>query len=82
MPITKDTSLKVTIARWITPNGTNLSAGGLDPDVKVDITKEDVEKGRDPQLDKAIELLHKGVFPKGTATSSNTVIASSSVSTN
>ena len=64
VPITKDTSLKVTIARWITPNGTNLSAGGLDPDVKVDITKEDVEKGLDPQLDKAIELLHKGVFPK------------------
>lgn len=62
IPITADTSLKVTVARWITPNGTNLSAGGLDPDVKVEITKDDVEKGRDPQLDKAIELLDKG-FP-------------------
>ncbi len=65
IPITPDTSLKVTIARWITPNGTNLSAGGLDPDVKVDFTKEDAEAGRDPQLDKAIEILHSGVFPKG-----------------
>lgn len=57
VPITPETSLKVTIARWITPNGTNLSAGGLDPDVKVEITKEQVEKGLDPQLDKAIEVV-------------------------
>ncbi len=61
VPITEDTSLKITIARWITPNGTNLSAGGLEPDVKVDITKEDIENDRDPQLDKAIELLRKGL---------------------
>jgi carboxyl-terminal processing protease len=67
-PITDDTSLKVTIARWITPNGTNLSAGGLDPDVIVPYTKEDADAGRDPQLDKAIELLRSGVFPKGTTT--------------
>jgi carboxyl-terminal processing protease len=68
IPITEDTSLKVTIARWITPNGTNLSAGGLDPDVKVDYTKEDADAGRDPQLAKAIELLDSGVFPKAGAT--------------
>jgi carboxyl-terminal processing protease len=68
VPITDDTSLKVTIARWITPNGTNLSAGGLDPDVIVPYTKEDADAGRDPQLDKAIELLRSGVFPKGTTT--------------
>ena len=64
IPITDDTSLKITIARWITPNGTNLSAGGLDPDVKVDYTKEDADAGRDPQMDKAIEILRSGVFPK------------------
>jgi len=58
IPITPETSLKVTIARWITPNGTNLSAGGLEPDVKVEITKEQVDKGKDPQLEKAIEILH------------------------
>ncbi len=68
VPITDDTSLKITIARWITPNGTNLSAGGLDPDVVVPYTKEDADAGKDPQLDKAIELLHSGVFPKGTTT--------------
>lgn len=56
IPITKDTALKLTIARWITPNGTNLSEGGLEPDVKVEITKEQVEKGEDPQLERAIEI--------------------------
>ncbi len=60
--ITPDTSLKVTIARWVTPNGTNLSAGGLDPDVVVEFTKEQAEKGEDPQLDKAIEIIKAG-FP-------------------
>lgn len=72
--ITPDTALKVTIARWITPNGTNLSAGGLDPDVKVEITKDDVEHGKDPQLDKAIEVLRSGKFPPET-TASTTAIA-------
>lgn len=63
IPVTDDTSLKVTVARWVTPNGTNLSAGGLEPAVKVEITREQVEQGKDPQLDKAIELLHAGKFP-------------------
>ncbi len=63
IPITPDTSLKVTIARWITPNGTNLSDGGLDPNEKVELTKDDVDHAKDPQLDKAIELLHSGKFP-------------------
>jgi carboxyl-terminal processing protease len=63
LPITDDTSLKVTVARWVTPNGTNLSAGGIDPNVKIEVTKEEVEAGKDPQLDKAIELLRIGKFP-------------------
>ena len=31
IPITADTSLKVTVARWLTPGGHNLSHDGLDP---------------------------------------------------
>lgn len=57
VPITDDTSLKITVARWITPGGVNLSDGGLTPDVIVDITKEDVEAGEDPQLEKALEVV-------------------------
>ncbi len=56
VPITNDTSLKVTVARWITPNGLSLSEGGLDPDIVVPISKGDIDQGKDPQLDKAIEV--------------------------
>lgn len=55
--IVPDASLKVTVARWLTPNDISLSNGGLTPDIEVKLTPEDAEKGRDPQLDKAIELL-------------------------
>lgn len=49
--------LKVTIARWYTPNGKNITAEGIVPDKKVDLTREDVSQGRDPQLDAAQQLL-------------------------
>lgn len=49
--------LKVTIAKWYTPNGKNITANGIMPDKKVDLTREDVSEGRDPQLDAAQQLL-------------------------
>lgn len=55
--ITPETSLKITIARWLTPKGKSISKEGLEPDIKVEITKEDFEKLRDPQMDKAVEIL-------------------------
>lgn len=51
--------LKVTIAKWFTPNGVNISKEGIKPDVEVQITSADVTAGRDPQKEKAIELLTK-----------------------
>jgi carboxyl-terminal processing protease len=50
-------ALKVTIARWLTPNGISISEGGLAPDIVVDRTAEDRAAGRDPQLDAALEFL-------------------------
>ncbi|TAL49074.1 S41 family peptidase [Patescibacteria group bacterium] len=55
--ITSETSLKLTIARWLTPNGISISESGVTPDFAVKITKEDAEKNRDPQKEKAIEIL-------------------------
>ena len=55
--ITDDTSLKVTIARWLTPKGISISKEGLMPDYEVKITREDLEKKIDPQMEKALELL-------------------------
>lgn len=53
----KGASLKVTIAKWLTPSGHTLEGEGLEPDIKVEIKKEDTDEGRDPQLDKALETL-------------------------
>lgn len=49
-------TLKVTIAEWLTPNGQSINGEGVTPDVIVTRTAEDVNKMRDPQLDKAKEL--------------------------
>ncbi len=50
-------SLKITIARWLTPNGSQIDQKGLEPDFKVPFTEEEFEKEQDPQLEKAIEIL-------------------------
>ncbi len=55
--ITKDTSLKVTIAKWLTPNGLSISEKGLTPDVVVTMTQKDFDAQKDPQMDKAVEIL-------------------------
>lgn len=51
------TSLKVTVAKWLTPSGHSIMEQGLEPDIQVGRTQEDVDAGRDPQLDKALEML-------------------------
>lgn len=56
--VTDDTSLKVTIARWLTPSGVSLSENGLEPDVVVEITEEDRKELRDPEMAKALEIIH------------------------
>lgn len=52
-------ALKVTIARWYTPNGKNVDKEGIEPDKKVSLSIEDVRSGIDPQKDAAVELLKK-----------------------
>ncbi len=51
-------SLKITIARWLTPNGNSISDGGLAPDIEILVTEEDREAERDPQLEEAIRFLN------------------------
>ncbi len=52
-------AVKVTIAKWITPGGKNLNNGGLEPDIKVELTEDDAKNDRDPQLQKALEEVAK-----------------------
>jgi len=53
----KGTSLKITVAKWFTPSGHSIMDDGLEPDVKSENTADDFNNGKDPQLDKALELL-------------------------
>ncbi len=53
------TALKVTVAKWYTPNGINITKNGLEPDIKVERSAEDIAAGKDAQIDKAYELLTK-----------------------
>ncbi len=48
--------LKVTESRWFTPNGKNIDKTGIEPDVKVELTADDINFGKDPQMDKAKSL--------------------------
>ncbi len=58
--ITPDTSLKVTIARWLTPKGNSISLNGIEPTFPVKYTKEDAAKNIDPQKNKAVQILLDG----------------------
>jgi len=49
--------LKITVAKWLTPKGNQISEIGLTPDTVVEMTDEDFENKKDPQLDKALEII-------------------------
>jgi len=53
----KQGSVKITVAKWLTPNGDLIEGEGLSPDVEIEMTEEDYAEDRDPQLGKAIELI-------------------------
>ncbi len=58
--VTPDTAIKVTVARWYTPNGKSISLSGLTPDFQATTTAEDLANGKDPQLNRAIQYLNTG----------------------
>jgi len=53
--------VRITIARWLTPNGHQIDGIGLTPDLVVEYTQEDHDAGRDPQLEAAVKLLLNGL---------------------
>jgi carboxyl-terminal processing protease len=56
--VTPDTIMKITVAKWLTPNGISISKKGLTPDYVVPIVQADTDAGKDPQMDKAVNLLN------------------------
>ena len=50
-------TLKVTIARWFTPDGVNIDEDGIVPDIEVEFTEEDFVNETDPQRDRAVQII-------------------------
>ncbi|MEH2150177.1 carboxyl-terminal processing protease CtpC [Nostoc sp.] len=78
-PLEDGSGLAVTIAHYYTPNGTDINHKGISPDVKVDLTKKQMEELwlherdklatlADPQFAKAVEVIGKKIAVKGTPT--------------
>lgn len=59
VPLSSDTAVKVTVAKWITPGGKNLNHDGLVPDIEVKLSDQDIEAQKDPQLDRAVQEIVK-----------------------
>jgi carboxyl-terminal processing protease len=57
LSLTGGAQLKVTIARWYTPNGKNINKQGISPDIAAGLTQTDFDNGIDPQFDAAKKLL-------------------------
>lgn len=55
--------LKVTIARWYTPNGKNIDKQGITPDVVVTNSDAQIQAGQDPQKDKAYQIIQQKIQP-------------------
>ncbi len=53
--------LKLTIAHWVLPSGHILEGSGLKPDYEIQLSDDDIKNGRDPQLDKAIQVLEEKI---------------------
>ena len=56
-PLPDGSALKITVAEWLTPKGISINEAGINPQVEVKMISDDVNQDRDPQLDKAIQLL-------------------------
>jgi len=51
-------ALKVTIAKWLTPKGTSINEQGITPNQEVKLTTQDFDANKDPQLDRAVQIIN------------------------
>lgn len=58
--LSDESVLRITTARWFTPNERQINGEGLEPDIVVERSTEDEEADRDPQLDRAVDYLLNG----------------------
>jgi carboxyl-terminal processing protease len=57
IPVTRDTSVKITVAKWLTPQGHQINNTGIEPDEETEFTREQSNKNEDPQYDQGMKRL-------------------------
>ena len=57
LPLPNETGLNLTIAKYLTPKGTDINKKGIAPDVKIELTLEDLKKNHDTQLEVAKKMM-------------------------
>ena len=57
--LSNGSALRITVAKWLTPNGLTIDKEGIKPGIEVDLTDQDWEQNKDPQLEKALEEARK-----------------------
>lgn len=55
--LSQGTAAKITVARWLTPNGIQINEQGITPDKEIELNNDDYNNNRDPQLDAALQTL-------------------------
>lgn len=61
MDLPGGSSVKITVADWLTPHGDYIMNKGITPTIKVNLTADDVKNGKDPQLDKAMQVIESEI---------------------
>lgn len=56
-----NSSVKITVAKWLTPSGDYIMEKGISPDIEVELNEDDFKNDRDPQLDKALEIIKEKI---------------------
>lgn len=57
-PLPDGSAVKITVAEWLTPKGRLIDKEGIVPDMEILLTEDDYNANRDPQMDKAIEIIN------------------------
>jgi len=57
LPLPNETGLNLTIAKYLTPKGIDINKKGIEPDINIELTLEDLKKNRDAQLDVAKKMM-------------------------
>ena len=64
IPMPNETGLNLTVAKYLTPNGTDINKKGITPDIKVNLSIQDVKNNNDAQLQSAKNVLSQMMLSK------------------